>query len=510
MRVEILALLIALAPGALAAQVTFDSGWDYKGESEAANATMMLLVWPPGADLEFDLHLPEAVRATEFSTSRVTSDGPVPVVVDHEVTERPATTREMGSLETLVTPTGGWGSSFIVAENIHVAYDLGGGGVTPEEAPPQATLASRHPFPAGTVRSSLAYDAGPLVSIIAGGAGQARVQVTGLQVAEFHNVTFDCNSECAFAAGYSGYSLGGGGAVGLQEFGYARFETRGGRLSGQADTAALMVRGSNLGLNVSGAVRLPIASCVECDGAKLPPVENRTLLLVGTTYLRHIEPSSGRMSAGVQGTWANIRVDETWTSDPTPKRIVIASAAAAVVGATWLVKLVLVQLATRRGNKTRAAIVGLVQERPGIRFSEIMREMGIGNGTVDYHLHKLVQARGIDVEIKGSTKFYFPARTPKHLIGPLLVLQDSCTKRLLAFLGQVGISTQAQAIEFGGEQLGISRSAVQRRLRQLMDAGLLAAATEGRTVAYSACNSQTIESGQRLDLEAGIGEVVPA
>jgi predicted transcriptional regulator len=52
-------------------------------------------------------------------------------------------------------------------------------------------------------------------------------------------------------------------------------------------------------------------------------------------------------------------------------------------------------------------ITNIVEKNPGIKFREIMRETGLKNGVLSYHVRKLEQAGGVKIDRKsGETRFY--------------------------------------------------------------------------------------------------------
>ncbi len=82
-------------------------------------------------------------------------------------------------------------------------------------------------------------------------------------------------------------------------------------------------------------------------------------------------------------------------------------------------------------------IIQLVNENPGIRYSEMMRETGLKNGVLSHHLSKIEQTGKIVIERTPRVARLYPCGTPqeetliiKHLKSPtarkiLTVLLDS-------------------------------------------------------------------------------------
>ncbi|MGQ0772346.1 MAG: winged helix-turn-helix transcriptional regulator [Nitrososphaerota archaeon] len=70
-------------------------------------------------------------------------------------------------------------------------------------------------------------------------------------------------------------------------------------------------------------------------------------------------------------------------------------------------------------------IIQLVNENPGIRYSEIMRETGLKNGVLSHHLSKIEQTGKIVIERTPRVARLYPCGTPqeesiviKHLKSP--------------------------------------------------------------------------------------------
>ncbi|MFZ0185199.1 MAG: winged helix-turn-helix transcriptional regulator [Nitrosotalea sp.] len=52
-------------------------------------------------------------------------------------------------------------------------------------------------------------------------------------------------------------------------------------------------------------------------------------------------------------------------------------------------------------------IINIVEKNPGIKFREIMRESGLKNGVLSYHVRKLEESGSVKIDRKsGETRFY--------------------------------------------------------------------------------------------------------
>jgi DNA-binding MarR family transcriptional regulator len=126
----------------------------------------------------------------------------------------------------------------------------------------------------------------------------------------------------------------------------------------------------------------------------------------------------------------------------------------------------------------RGQIFGYIKSNPGANYNLIMNELGIGNGTLSYHLHMLERQGLIKSRSAGRYKIFYPSGTPvpKDYPARISKLQD----RILSVVkSQEGI-TQHEIIELiGGTQQTISYNL--KRLRKL---GMLKEERKGRVVRY--------------------------
>jgi predicted transcriptional regulator len=59
-------------------------------------------------------------------------------------------------------------------------------------------------------------------------------------------------------------------------------------------------------------------------------------------------------------------------------------------------------------------IIQLVNEKPGIRFSEIMRETGLKNGVLSHHISKIEQAGKVTIERTPRVARLYPCGMPQE------------------------------------------------------------------------------------------------
>lgn len=79
-------------------------------------------------------------------------------------------------------------------------------------------------------------------------------------------------------------------------------------------------------------------------------------------------------------------------------------------------------------------IVQLVNEKPGIRYSEIMRETGLKNGVLSHHLSKIEQAGRIVIERTPRVARIYPCGTSQQESTIIKNLRNATAQRILVAL----------------------------------------------------------------------------
>ena len=86
-------------------------------------------------------------------------------------------------------------------------------------------------------------------------------------------------------------------------------------------------------------------------------------------------------------------------------------------------------------------IVRLIEKNPGIKFREIMRETGMKNGVLSYHVKKLEENGTVKIERKsGRTRFYPLFVTKEESILIRNLRQETPQRILLALLNDQNLS----------------------------------------------------------------------
>ncbi|OLD31210.1 MAG: hypothetical protein AUG16_00245 [Thaumarchaeota archaeon 13_1_20CM_2_39_20] len=110
-------------------------------------------------------------------------------------------------------------------------------------------------------------------------------------------------------------------------------------------------------------------------------------------------------------------------------------------------------------------IVRLIEKNPGIKFREIMRETGMKNGVLSYHVKKLEEDGTVKIERKsGRTRFYPLFVTKEESILIRNLRQETPQRILLALLNDQNLSFSNMV-----EKVRKSPSTVSTYLSQLIE-----------------------------------------
>lgn len=130
-------------------------------------------------------------------------------------------------------------------------------------------------------------------------------------------------------------------------------------------------------------------------------------------------------------------------------------------------------------NEHRDKVYKLVQAEPGIAMSEIGARLGIGWGTVVYHLDRLERVGFVASERSGMHRCWFPVGTvPRAAREGIGALKAETTRNVALFLvGRPGASQTDLC-----EGLGLSASAASKQVSKLEKAGLVRRERDWKTV----------------------------
>lgn len=135
----------------------------------------------------------------------------------------------------------------------------------------------------------------------------------------------------------------------------------------------------------------------------------------------------------------------------------------------------------------RAQVLQLVQAEPGVHFQDLARRLGIGRGTLEHHLRKMLAAGLLAKVQHGGYACYFPKGAVDRRVMDTAPLLRSTGGRAVfdAVRSQPGRSGRELALA-----LGLSQSTVSYHLRRLQEAGLVFGAGDGAGVRLSPLGEQ--------------------
>ncbi|MHB1260889.1 MAG: winged helix-turn-helix transcriptional regulator [Thermoplasmatota archaeon] len=123
-------------------------------------------------------------------------------------------------------------------------------------------------------------------------------------------------------------------------------------------------------------------------------------------------------------------------------------------------------------NPNRSRILDLVRAEPGIHFQDLARKAGVGRGTLDHHLRKLVDAELVSIRRTSGYACCFPkgvGAIDRRLMDAAPVLRSEGGRAVLQVVARrPGASSRDLAIE-----LGLAPSTVSYHLKRLETAGLV-------------------------------------
>jgi DNA-binding transcriptional ArsR family regulator len=122
-------------------------------------------------------------------------------------------------------------------------------------------------------------------------------------------------------------------------------------------------------------------------------------------------------------------------------------------------------------NPNRARILDLVRAQPGVHFQDLVRQAGVGRGTLEHHLRKLEAAGLVTIKRSKGYACCFPKGVvDRRLMEAAPVLRSEGGR---AVLREVARRPGASSRDLAG-QLGFAPSTVSYHLKRLESAGLVA------------------------------------
>ncbi len=283
------------------------------------------------------------------------------------------------------------------------------------------------------------------------------------------------------------------GVNGANSFGYTLFTLAEGEVMFQGSAKTWVVGSTSLDVNLTGSIRLPMASgnacaeVVECILAQDESVRAR-----GTLQLTNIQPAAGQgqLAASLSGQYDAFQLDETPTFFVQGRQVAEVVGLAALLAAA--VKITLGVLATRTkhdplAHPNRKKLYNYILEHPGGTFREVIRGTEIPAGTARHHLAILRQTNLIQEHGHKATLRYFENHGRfDDSWNTVVMLREPELKRLHKWLLKNPGSMQREILDAAGADWGWSRSTTQHRLKRLSDEGLIDVKLQGRLKLYTA------------------------
>jgi predicted transcriptional regulator len=220
------------------------------------------------------------------------------------------------------------------------------------------------------------------------------------------------------------------------------------------------------------------------------------LALTGELALHDLQPAHGsnhRLQAVFSGSVDLARLDETRIAASLLGSYAAPVAVATTVIVGFAVVKALLWLFSRElrpedvlAHKARRRLYEAVQTHPGASYRTLMDVTGLSDGGTRHHLATLARVGLIAIQRHGGQVLYFENHgrydtTWKNVAA----LRDPELRRLHEWIQAHPEASQLEIIRQASQAWGLPRSATRRRLRRLMEWGLIHARQVGRNKRYS-------------------------
>lgn len=129
--------------------------------------------------------------------------------------------------------------------------------------------------------------------------------------------------------------------------------------------------------------------------------------------------------------------------------------------------------------ETRDAIMEHIRRKPGITFRQLARELGLGIGTVQYHLHRL-EREGKVVSFRANRKRYlFPNDFNENYEALMTAISNSTQRRILLLIAE-----EERTLSDIASALGLTPATISYHMKRLEKLGLVERRPCGKYVAF--------------------------
>jgi predicted transcriptional regulator len=303
---------------------------------------------------------------------------------------------------------------------------------------------------------------------------QFSLAADSLDTVEWHNAHPDCPRQPCPDGGQRTEDNRNTPALNMTNrvLGYHQLTTSGASVNGTGAANLVIFGGVNFDFQPEGWLRLPLAvtdSCLQCVRA-----DNQTLYITGKPQLVGLHMDGNHMAAGLNGTLASARIDETPINPLFLFAAGIGTTAAAavvVVGLVWLFLFLFSRAHHAELTEKRRLVLEAVQAHPGAHLRELVRITGLHKNTLSYQLGVLRTGGHVIERRRGRTLCYFEnhGRYGDEW-EQIALLRDPIIRQLYDWL--VGQPCSRPELRKSTSLWGWNRSTTYARLKRLQEAGL--------------------------------------
>ncbi len=141
--------------------------------------------------------------------------------------------------------------------------------------------------------------------------------------------------------------------------------------------------------------------------------------------------------------------------------------------------------------ESKALILEQITKTPGIRYRELLRQTGLANGTLEYHLKMLEKLYRVKVERhEGRRARYYPisfSSDEAHIIG---YVRNNVARQIVYFIQRHDLCTFGEIVDY----IKKAPSTVSWHLKRLSEGGIVSVRYGQDYHLYSIYNNNLIES----------------
>jgi DNA-binding transcriptional ArsR family regulator len=117
----------------------------------------------------------------------------------------------------------------------------------------------------------------------------------------------------------------------------------------------------------------------------------------------------------------------------------------------------------------KALLLNHIEQKPGIRYRELLRLTGFVNGVLTYHLAALEKANMIKVDRQSRVTRYYPVSIPDSESSILKFIRHEPIREILIFILEHDMCTFQEIVEYTGK----APSTISTHLKRLKEANIV-------------------------------------